>query len=128
MEEKEIERQDALETGSLGLSWSGSLLSCQIIQHDGGVIIPESSKKIKRVRSLKVSADQEDRPGRYFAWPRELFIELTLSRRQVLKVRRWLKKGHHFFPMWFCTFSGVLFVDQEAFEEWCLNEGKRGKP
>jgi hypothetical protein len=104
-----------------------SLLFCHKIPIPRGVwaLEPESSKKSKHVRIHKFFDDQEDRPGRYFAWPRELFIELTLSPKQVQKVREWQKQGHSFFPMWNVNCKQVIFVDQEAFEEWTLKKEKR---
>jgi hypothetical protein len=48
-----------------------------------------------------------------------------LSKRQVLKVRGWEKDGHSVMPMWFTNCERVLFLDQERFEEWLLEEGKR---
>lgn len=73
---------------------------------------PESSNKSSVDVSDKFSA------RRKVMFPRDLFIELRLSKRQILKVRGWEKEGHQFFPMWFCSLERVLFVDQTRWEKW----------
>lgn len=87
-----------------------------------------SSKKSKRVHSHKfydAEGDLQDEGFRYFAWPREVFIELRLSKKQIEKVQGWKKDGHSFMPLWFANLSRVLIVDQEGFEEWLLRKEKR---
>lgn len=77
---------------------------------------------------MNSKADVSDKfsPRRHIVWPSELFIELRLSRKQIEKVRRWEKQGHSFFPMWFCSLERVLFVDQEAFDEWTQKKREIG--
>lgn len=80
----------------------------------------ESSKNLKSVVSDKFYDGQ-----RRFFFPQELFIELRLSKRQILKVRGWEKDGHSVMPMWATNCERVLFLDQERFEEWLSRKGKR---
>lgn len=80
----------------------------------------ESSNKSKTVVSDKFYDGK-----RRISFPSELFIELRLSKRQVLKVRGREKDGHSVMPMWFSNCERVLFLDQERFEEWLLEKGKR---
>jgi hypothetical protein len=77
----------------------------------------ESSKKSKTVVSNKFYDGK-----RRIYFPSELFIELTLSPKQVEKVRGWEKDGHSVMPMWFTNCERVLFLDQERFEEWLLGQ------
>lgn len=79
----------------------------------------ESSKKSKVDRSDKFS------PRRHIVFPRKLFIELVLSPKQTQKVLQWSKEGHSIIPMWFVNCERVLFLDQERFDEWILEKGKR---
>lgn len=80
----------------------------------------KSSNKSKTVVSDKFYDGK-----RCISFPSELFIELRLSRVQILKVRGWEKDGHSVMPMWFTSCERVLFLDQERFEEWLLEKGKR---
>jgi len=58
-------------------------------------------------------------------FPRELFIELRLSKKQVEKLQRWRKDGHsEWFPMWFWNCSHVLFVNEDLYHEYILRLGK----
>jgi hypothetical protein len=57
-------------------------------------------------------------PRRKFHFPRELFIELTLSPKDVKKMRQWEKEGHTVTPLWYANCKRVLFVDWTRFEEW----------
>lgn len=83
----------------------------------------ESSNDLRSVVPDKFS------PRRKVMFPRDFFIELRLSKRQVLKVRGWEKEGHSVMPMWFTSCERVLFLDQERFEEWILRPGilRKGK-
>ena len=80
----------------------------------------KSSNKSKTVVSDKFYDGK-----RRISFPSELFIELRLSRVQILKVRGWEKDGQSVMPMWFTNCERVLFLDQERFEEWLLEKGKR---
>jgi hypothetical protein len=74
---------------------------------------PESSKKGK--------IDQSDKfydGKRKIYFPADLFIELRLSKRQILKVKGWQKEGHPIIPMWFWTCERVLFFDEYRLDEW----------
>lgn len=73
---------------------------------------PESSKNSKTDVSDKFVA------RRKIMFPRDLFIELRLSKKQIEKVRGWERAGHTFLPMWFANCERVLFIDEEAFNEW----------
>lgn len=55
---------------------------------------------------------------RKIMFPRELFIELRLSKKQIEKVKGWEKQGHSIIPMWFANYERVLFIDEETFNEW----------
>lgn len=81
---------------------------------------PESSKKAKVVRSDKFYDGK-----RRIVFPEGLFIELVLSNKQTQKVLQWEKEGHSVVPMWYINCERVLFLDQERFDEWILEKGKR---
>lgn len=87
----------------------------------------ESSKKTDVDSQIKgFPRDKEPFVSRRrISFPKELFIELRLSKRQVLKVREWEKDGHSIVPMWFANLERVLFVDQDLFDEWIREKGKR---
>jgi hypothetical protein len=55
---------------------------------------------------------------RKIMFPSETFIELTLSPKDVKKVRRWEKEGHIVTPVWYATHERVLFINWTKFEEW----------
>jgi len=65
-------------------------------------------------------------PRRHIVFPKELFIELKLSKRQILKVRGWERAGHSIFPMWFTSCERVLFIDEELFNEWTKRKAPLG--
>jgi len=62
---------------------------------------------------------------RHIVFPRELFIELKLSKKQIEKVKGWKKDGHsEWFPMWFCSLERVLFVNEDLWNEYLRKKGK----
>jgi len=81
-------------------------------------MVTESSKKPKAKETDKFYGK------RYIAFPRELFIELKLSKAQIEKVRAWDRAGHTFFPMWFASFRRILIVNEELFHGWIERKGK----
>jgi hypothetical protein len=58
-------------------------------------------------------------PRRFF-FPRNSFIELTLSPSQVRKVRQWEKEGSEPVPMWYANSKRVLFVKEGKIKK-CKN-------
>lgn len=89
---------------------------------------PESSKETY-VEGLIRSFREANEPfvsKRHIVWPKEMFIELELSPKQVQKLRRWKKQGHNeWFPMWFCSLERVLFVNEDLFHEWTEKKAKK---
>jgi len=75
---------------------------------------------MKQQSRLKSKSDRVDKPfsKRKIKFPRDTFIELTLSPSQVRKVKRWMKEGDSVIPMWFHTRERVLFINEAKFEEW----------
>lgn len=63
---------------------------------------------------------------RVFAFPLEMFIELTLSPKDIKKMRQWVKERHVVTPVWFANCERVLFVDWTRFEKW--KKKKKSKP
>jgi hypothetical protein len=51
-------------------------------------------------------------------FPRELFIELTLSPKDVEKMLQWEKQDDLVTPIWFCNCERVLLVNWTKFEKW----------
>ena len=60
---------------------------------------------------------------RHIVFPEELFIELTLSPKDVQKMLRWEKDGAKITTMWYCNCRRVLFINDASFEAW--KSGKR---
>jgi hypothetical protein len=56
-------------------------------------------------------------PKRRIMFPRNSFIELTLSPKDVKKMRRWVEEGVHISVVWYANYSRVLFVDVDKFKE-----------
>jgi len=61
---------------------------------------------------------------RVFAFPLEMFIELTLSPKDIKKMRQWEKEGHEVTTIWYANRKRVLFVDWTRFEKWKKKKSK----
>ena len=65
----------------------------------------------KAVRSDKLF------PRRKIMFPRASFVELTLSPKDVQKMRLWEKEGRQVDVVWYANCKRVLFVDTANFKE-----------
>jgi len=53
---------------------------------------------------------------RIFGFPRNSFVELTLSDKDARKVRLWMKEGVSVVPIWNVNCNYVLFVNEAKFK------------
>jgi hypothetical protein len=81
---------------------------------------PESSKNSNVDGQIKGFPEGREKfvSPRMFAWPRELFVELTFSQQDALKMRRWEQSGHEITPVFYVNGTRVLFVNWTLLEKW----------
>lgn len=67
---------------------------------------------------MNSKADRSDKlfPRRKIMFPRNTFIELTLSPNDVKKMKRWEEEGVFISVIWYANYSRVLFVDRDKFK------------